>query len=204
LRLGILGGTFDPIHYGHLVAAEECRVRLGLDVVLFVPAGQPPHKRGRVISPAEDRVEMVRLAIASNPGFQLSRIEVDRTGPSYTVDTLARLREEYGPAVQLYFVVGMDALSEILTWHHPARIVALCQVVAVTRPGFPGLDLADLEPEIPEARQRITLLEVPELRISASDLRRRVAAGLPIRYQVPEPVEEYIRRRGLYRGDSPG
>lgn len=199
MKLGILGGTFDPIHYGHLVVAEECRARLGLDVVLFIPAGQPPHKRGRIVSPAEHRVEMVRLAIASNPGFELSRIEVDRVGPSYTVDTLARLREEYGPSTRLYFVVGMDALAEILTWHQPARLLSLCQVVAVTRPGFADFDLAALESAIPDARRRICVLAAPELRISSSDLRRRVARGLPIKYQVPEPVEEYVYRHGLYR-----
>lgn len=202
MKLGILGGTFDPIHYGHLVVAEECRARLGLDVVLFIPAGQPPHKRGRIISSAEHRVEMVRLAIASNPGFELSRIEVDRVGPSYTVDTLARLRDEYGPSTRLYFVVGMDALAEILTWHEPVRLISLCQVVAVTRPGFADFDLAALEPAIPDARRRICVLPAPELRISSSDLRRRVARGLPIKYQVPESVEEYVYRHGLYRAEG--
>ncbi len=199
MRLGILGGTFDPIHYGHLVVAEECRVRLGLERVLFIPAGQPPHKRGRVISPAEHRVAMVELAIASNPGFKLSRVEVDRVGPSYTVDTLVQLREEYGPRAELHFIVGMDALAEMLTWHEPARLAALCQIVAVTRPGTEAFDLAALEPKIPQARERIRILPAPELRIAASDLRWRVAHGLPIKYQLPEPVEEYVYRHGLYR-----
>ncbi len=199
MRLGILGGTFDPIHFGHLVVAEECRARLDLAAVLFIPAGQPPHKRGRAISPAEHRVEMVRLAIADNPGFRLSRIEVEREGYSYTVDTLARLREEHGRGVELYFIVGMDALAEIMTWHAPARLVSLCRVVAVTRPGFGPFDPASLEPALPGAGERILTLPAPELRISSSELRERVAVGLPIRYQVPSAVEEYIRAHGLYR-----
>ncbi len=198
-RLGILGGTFDPIHYGHLVVAEECRARLGLDRVLILPAGEPPHKRRRVITPAAHRVAMVELGIASNPHFELCTVEVDRPGPSYTVDTLTRLLEEHGREATLYFLVGMDALSEILTWHQPARLVSLARIVAVTRPGVERFDLGQLEPAIPNARERLEVLDGPELRISATDLRERVAAGLPIRYQVPDAVMDYIYRHGLYR-----
>lgn len=198
MKLGLMGGTFNPIHYGHLAAAEECRVRLGLDRVLFIPAGFPPHKRGRPVTPAAHRVAMVELAIADNPGFELCRIEVERIGPSYTADTLAELREIHGPSVDLYFIVGMDSLGEISTWHQPTRIAELARLVAVSRGGHAAFDPGLLEPTIPNARERIILLLGPELTISSTDLRERVANGLPIRYQVPPAVEEYIRGNGLY------
>jgi len=194
-----LGGTFDPIHYGHLVAAEEVRFRLSLARVLFVPVGVAPHKRRQTISPAEHRVAMVELAIASNPYFSLSRLEVDRPGPSYSVDTVRLLREQLGREVELYFIVGSDALSDLLTWREPARLVQLCQLVAIARPGWP-VEIAPVEAQLPEAAGRIVQVPIPQLDISSSDLRRRVAEGQPIRYQVPEAVEGYIMSRGLYRG----
>ena len=200
MRIGILGGTFDPVHIGHLVVAEECRAKLDLDRVLFVPAGQPPHKRFRRVSPMSDRVAMVELAIVGNSAFALSRVEVDRVGLSYTVDTLARLRQEFGPETELLFIVGMDALSEMLTWYQPARILELSKVIAVTRPGIEEFDPASLESDLPGAGRRVRVLAAPELRISSSDLRARVGSGQPIRYQVPEAVEAYINERGLYRG----
>jgi nicotinate-nucleotide adenylyltransferase len=199
MKLGLMGGTFNPIHYGHLAAAEECRVRLQLDRVLFIPAGEPPHKRGRPVTPAADRVAMVELAIADNPRFELCRIEVERIGPSYTADTLAELRQIHGPSVELYFVVGMDSLAEILTWHEPARIAELARLVAVSRGGYAAFDPGLLEPGIPDARRRVIVLPGPELTISSTDLRERVAHGLPIRYQVPPSVEDYVRGHGLYR-----
>ncbi len=198
MKLGLMGGTFNPIHYGHLAAAEECRVRLGLDRVHFIPAGEPPHKRGRPVTPAADRVAMVELAIADNPGFELCRIEVERCGPSYTSDTLAELREIHGSSAELYFIVGMDSLTEILTWHEPARIAELARLVAVSRGGVAPFDPGLLEPGIPNARERVVVLSGPELAISSTDLRERVARGLPIRYQVPPSVEEYIRGHKLY------
>ena len=198
MRIGVVGGTFDPVHHGHLVAAEEVRACLDLDRVLFVPAGQPPHKR-RAVTPAADRVAMLAAAIADNPAFAISRVEVDRPGPSYSVDTLARLRAELGPEDELYFVVGMDMLADLPHWHQPERLADLARLVAVTRPGFPPFDLARLEGIVPNAGAAIRIVPVPELRISATDLRRRVATGRPIRYQVPAAVEAYIRERGLYR-----
>lgn len=212
MKLGLMGGTFNPIHYGHLAAAEECRNRLGLDRVLFIPAGEPPHKRGRSVTSAADRVAMVELAIADNPGFELCRIEVDRCGPSYTADTLTELHEIHGSSAELYFIVGMDSLSEILTWRQPARIAELARLVAVSRGGVAPFDPGLLEPGIPNARERVIVLSGPELTISSTDLRERVASGLPIRYQVPPSVEEYIRGHGLYasrderrwRGDRVG
>jgi nicotinate-nucleotide adenylyltransferase len=141
---------------------------------------------------------MVELAIVDNPGFELCRIEVERIGPSYTADTLAELREIHGPSVDLYFIVGMDSLGEISTWHEPTRIAELARLVAVSRGGHAACDPSLLEPTIPNARERIILLLGPELTISSTDLRERVANGLPIRYQVPPAVEEYIRGNGLY------
>ncbi|MBI2938974.1 MAG: nicotinate-nucleotide adenylyltransferase [Chloroflexi bacterium] len=204
-RVGVLGGTFDPIHHGHLAAAEECRVRLRLTEVLFVPAGQPPHKHGRSVASAALRAAMVDLAIATNPFFRLSRIEVDRSGPSYSVETVAQLKDELRPATEIYFIIGMDSLAEILAWHEPARLLSLCHVVAVTRPGVRLVDLASLEPDLPGAGQRISLLPVPELNISSSNLRRRVFEGLPIKYQLPESVEAFIAQHQLYRpsGSTP-
>jgi nicotinate-nucleotide adenylyltransferase len=197
MRIGILGGTFDPIHYGHLVIAEECRHRLRLDQVLFVPASQPPHKRGRTISPAVHRLAMVELAIAGNPAFSLSRIELERTGPSYSVDTLAQLREEHGEGAGLFFIVGLDALPDLLTWHKPQRILQLATLAAVTRPGY-EFDLSHIVRQIPEAAERIVYVPAPSLDLSSTELRRRVTAGLPIRYQVPDAVERYVREQGLY------
>jgi nicotinate-nucleotide adenylyltransferase len=198
-RVGVLGGTFDPPHYGHLAAAEECRVALRLDVVLFLPAGQPPHKHDRPISPAADRVRMVELAIESNRHFELSRIDVDRAGPSYSVAALDQLRRELGPEAQLWFVMGADSLADILTWREPARLLRLARLAAVNRPGAPDPAPERLESELPGARARIDVVEIADLAISATDLRRRVAEGRPIKYQLPEAVERYILERGLYR-----
>ena len=199
MKVGVLGGTFDPIHHGHLVAAEEVWTKLQLSCVLFVPAGQPPHKLGRAISPAAHRLAMVELAIAGNPRFLLSRVDVERVGPSYSVDMLAALRGQLGPAAELHFIIGFDSLADLLTWHDPGRLVQLCRIAAVTRPGYHWYDLAGLEAAIPQARQRIDIVEIPQLDISSSDLRWRVAEGRPITYQVPRAVERYIEKQGLYR-----
>jgi nicotinate-nucleotide adenylyltransferase len=195
-RLGLLGGTFDPIHYGHLVAAEESCFRLQLDRVLLIPAGQPPHKLGRRVSPAEQRLAMVRLAAADNPALAVSTIELERQGPSYSVDTVAAVREQAGPSVELFFIVGTDALPDLLTWYQPRRLLQLCTLAVVSRPGYP-FDLSHLVTTLPEAAERIVPVSAPELAISSSDLRARVAAGRPIRYQLPEAVELYIRQQGL-------
>jgi nicotinate-nucleotide adenylyltransferase len=200
-RVGIFGGTFDPIHFGHLVVAENCWAQLGLDEVLFVPAGSPPHKGGKVISGADDRVAMVERAIADNDHFRLSRVDVDRPGVSYSVDTVRLLQAQLGPETQLFFIIGGDSLGDLPTWRDPSRLVELCQIVAVNRPGYPRFAPERLEPAIPRAGQRIRHLVVPELNIAASEIRRRVAAGEPIRYMVPEAVRCYIEERGLYCDD---
>jgi nicotinate-nucleotide adenylyltransferase len=198
-RIGILGGTFDPIHVGHLVVAEDCWYQLGLSEVLFVPAGAPPHKRGRPVSAAADRVAMVALAIADNPHFRLSRVDVDRPGVSYTVDMVRSIQTEVGPEVQLFFIIGGDSLADLPTWRKPNLLLELCQLVAVNRPGYPSFDLGRLEPLIPRARERVLALDVPAVDVAATEIRRRVAEGWPITYLVPGAVRAYIEEQGLYR-----
>ncbi len=197
MRVGVFGGTFDPIHFGHLAAVEECRVRLALDKVLVVPAAQPPHKLGRQVSSSADRLAMLELALRDNEALTISHIELEREGPSYTVDTLACLRENLPPASELFFLVGLDALRDLLSWHEPKRILQLARLAVVARPGY-RLELGPILDSIPEARQRIIYLMGPALDISSTDIRARVAEGLPIRYQLPDAVVDYIVREGLY------
>ena len=197
-RLGILGGTFDPIHHGHLLAAEEARYQLALDRVLFVPAGVPPHKPARPISPASHRVRMVELAIAGKSHFTLSRVDVDRPDPCYTVDTLELLRAEWGPDPRFFFIEGADSLSDIAGWYQPRRLIELCELAVVERPGF-AIDLASLEKRLPGLTDRLHLVKMPLLEISSSDLRARVRAGRSISYLVPREVEAYVRQHRLYR-----
>lgn len=200
MRAGIFGGTFDPMHYGHLVAAEEARVLLKLDKVLIVPAGQPPHKADRPVTAAVHRVAMVQLAIASNPHFELNRMDLDRPGPHYSVDMVTRLRRELGPG-EVYLIVGMDSLMDLPSWHESERLMGLCYIVGVNRPGY-TYDLAPLEKSVPGISAHIQVLEAPQLEISSHDLQERVRSGLPIKYQVPEAVEAYIREHKLYAGRS--
>ncbi len=199
-RVGVFGGTFDPIHHGHLVAAEEVWHELKLDRVLFVPAGTPPHKRNQPVTPVHHRLAMVELAIASNPHFALSRVDVDRPGPSYTVDTVALLREELGPEAEIFFVMGMDSLAEIATWHQAQRLVELCRLAVVDRPWY-QVDMAALEAAIPGIVDRVILVHIPGLAISSTDIQQRVHSGRSIKYLVPAAVEEYIHAHGLYKGD---
>lgn len=196
-RTGVFGGTFDPMHYGHLVAAEEARILLHLDQVLVVPAGQPPHKTARPITLPEHRVAMVKLAIASNPHFVLSRVDLDRPGPHYSVDMIARLRRDLGPG-DIFLIVGMDSLMDLPTWHEAERLLGMCYIVGVNRPGY-TYDLAPLERSVPGISSHIRVLEAPQLEISSHDLQERVRRGLPIKYQVPEAVEEYIFQNRLYQ-----
>jgi nicotinate-nucleotide adenylyltransferase len=201
-RIGLMGGTFDPIHYGHLVIAEEARAVLQLEEMVFIPTGQPPHKPGRAVTEAHHRLAMVELAIASNPYFSISRIEVDRPIPSYTVETLRLLRLQWGTKVALYFVIGWDSLEELHTWHDPLGVLAqLDHLVAVRRPGYVEEQAYNtlLETRLPGIMQRLLVISAPQLEISATDLRHRVAEGRPIKYQTPEAVEQYIREHGLYR-----
>lgn len=196
-RLGIFGGTFDPIHLGHLIVAEAFRYELRLDRVLFLPSNQPPHKEGQVISPIEDRIAMVRLAIADNPGFALSLVDAEQRGPTYTADTLQRLAELH-PGAELAFLIGLDSLRDLPTWHDPERIVRQARLGVAARPAV-ALNLEAVLRAVPAARGRLDFIEAPLLGISGSDLRRRVRAGAPIRYRVPDGVAVYIDAHGLYR-----
>jgi nicotinate-nucleotide adenylyltransferase len=190
-RTGVMGGTFDPIHHGHLVAASEVAARFDLDEVVFVPTGQPWQK-GRGVSPAEDRYLMTVIATASNPRFAVSRIDVDRSGPTYTADTLADLQAARGDDADLYFITGADALAQILSWRDSDKLTSLAHFVGVTRPGH---TLAD--PGLPDGR--VSLIEIPALAISSSDCRERVRLNQPIWYLVPDGVVQYIAKSGLYR-----
>ncbi|MER5337213.1 nicotinate-nucleotide adenylyltransferase [Micromonospora sp. NPDC002717] len=191
-RIGIMGGTFDPIHHGHLVAASEVADRFGLDEVVFVPTGQPWQKEDQPVSPAEDRYLMTVIATASNPRFQVSRVDIDRGGPTYTVDTLRDLHAEYGPKVQLFFITGADALEKILSWKDLDEIFELAHFIGVTRPGF---ELTDAH--LPA--DTVSLVQVPAMAISSTNCRARVARGEPVWYLVPDGVVQYIAKRRLYQ-----
>jgi nicotinate-nucleotide adenylyltransferase len=200
MNIGVLGGTFDPVHMGHLIIAEEVRDRLELAEVLFVPAGQPWLKLNNTnaISSAEHRLEMVRLAVAGEPAFRLSTMEIDRPGPSYTVDTMAELRQQIGAEGRLYFILGWDNLNQLPRWHQPLRLVELCRLVPVRRVGFATPDLDALEAAVPGLAQSLVMLDTPQIEISSSEIRARVARGLSIHQLVPEAVEQYIIEQGLY------
>ncbi len=201
-RIGVLGGTFDPVHYGHLVIAEEVYATLELTEMVFVPTGQPPHKTQEVITPAEHRLAMLELAIASNPHFTISRVDLDRPGPSYTVDTLRLLQKQWGEETAIYFVIGGDSLEDFLSWYDAAGILKqLTYLVAVRRPGYNESEeyYDQLEARLPGIKQCLLVVEAPQIGISATDLRLRVAEGRPIKYQTPESVEQYIIEYGLYR-----
>jgi nicotinate-nucleotide adenylyltransferase len=194
-RLGVMGGTFDPIHHGHLLTAEEAAVQFGLDEVVFVPTGQPWMKERTDVSPAEHRYLMTVVATASNPRFSVSRVEIDREGPTYTVDTLHSIGETAGDA-ELFFVTGADAMLEIFHWKDPEEILSLAHFIAATRPGY---DLTRFESEAPTRHLNVSVMNIPALAISSTDIRARVHEGRPIRYLVPEGVKSYIEKAGLYR-----
>jgi nicotinate-nucleotide adenylyltransferase len=193
--VGILGGTFDPIHIAHLAIAEEAREALGLAKVLFIPAAMPPHKVDRPVSDPEHRMAMVELAIADNPAFEASRIELGRTGPSYTVDTLEALGRE---GADLVLILSVEAFRELRTWHRPERILELAQLAVVPRDGFPDANRAYLAEHFPGSEDRATFLTGPRLRLSASELRDRAANGRSLRYLVPDAVAAYIGDHALY------
>lgn len=198
MRAGVFGGTFDPIHLGHLAAARSIQTTLKLDKVIFVPAGQPWMKAGMPVSPVKDRVEMVRLAVARRKAFELSTIEADRAGPSYAVDTMATLRRQLGSGSDLFFLLGSDALMDIAKWREPQRLMQLCQLVAFARPGFRLPVMSDLEGAVPGVSQRVVFVEVPQRDIRATDIRQRVAEGRSIQRLVPRAVERYILEHGIY------
>jgi nicotinate-nucleotide adenylyltransferase len=190
-----MGGTFDPIHYGHLVTAEEAVVQFGLDEVVFVPTGRPWMKADQVVSPSEDRYLMTVVATASNPRFSVSRVDIDREGPTYTVDTLRQLADEH-PDAELYFITGADAIVEIFDWKDPEDVLALAHFIAATRPGY---DLARFAAAAPTQHPRVSTMDIPALAISSSDIRARVKEGRAIRYLLPAGVKAYIEKQALYR-----
>jgi nicotinate-nucleotide adenylyltransferase len=198
MRLGIMGGTFDPIHFGHLVTAEEALVQFNLDKVIFMPTGSPAAKADEDVTGAEHRYLMSVLATSTNPDFDVSRMEVDRPGLTYTVDTLTALRSELGPSAELFFITGADAVWEIVTWKDAERVADMVTFIAATRPGY-DLDVARASHEVAATRFRIEYIEVPALAISSTEMRRRVSEGRPIRYLTPEAVVIYVEKHGLYR-----
>jgi nicotinate-nucleotide adenylyltransferase len=196
---GVFGGTFDPIHYAHLAVAEAAREGLELRRVLFVPAGKPPHKPGKPISPAEDRLAMVEAAIAGNPAFELSRLELERDGPSYTVKTMASLRAAH-PDERLALILSAESFAELPTWNEPERILDLADAVVVApRFGYEEVDVGFVPRDFPGARASIVFLDGPRIRMSASEVRERAFAGRSIRYLVPDAVAAYISDHGLYQ-----
>ena len=194
--LGVLGGTFDPLHWAHLVIAEEARARFGLDKVLFVPAGQPPHKADYTVSDPEHRYAMALLGTSTNPAFQVSRIEIERAGPSYSVDTVRQLREMHAPDVEIHLIIGADEALDIPNWHEAESLLDMVRLVVAPRPGS---DLAELKSRLPSrfytAMQFLPMLPID---ISGTELRARIASGKSVRYLVPDSVEVYIRKHGLY------
>ena len=198
VNIGILGGTFDPIHIGHLILAEEVRIKLSLKEVLFVPASQPWLKLDHSITSAIHRVEMVRRAIAANPRFKLCTLEVERSGPSYTIDTISTLREQLGTQVTLFFILGYDALAELPLWKEPTRLAQICRLVVIPRLGSKSLDLNSLEASVLGVSASVIQLDTPVIEISSSEIRKRIAQGLSVRYLVPAEVEEYIAAQKLY------
>lgn len=201
LKIGLFGGTFDPIHIGHLILIEEAYHHLQLDRIHLIPAADPPHKQERQITSVEHRLNMIQLAITDLDYAWINRVDIDRPGPHYSVDTVRLIQEQFnheqvGP-VELYFLVGLDSLRDLLTWYEPAHLLQSCKLVALRRHDV-EIDWALLSAKLPEIRKRVIILEMPELEIASSNLRKRVPQGMPIRFQVPRTVEIYLRKHRLY------
>ena len=202
MRVGVLGGTFDPIHVGHLTIAEEARVRLGLEQVVFVPTGQPWLKPEPPVAPSHHRYNMVCLAVASSPHFRTARNEIDRPGLTYTVDTLSELQDELGQDAELYFILGQDALEQFHQWKDPERVLELCHLAVVSRPGRQDAELLqDLFSRYPQAADKLKVLPTPLIDVSGTEVRQKATRGNSLRHYVPDAVEEYIRRHRLYQAD---
>jgi len=198
MNVGILGGTFDPVHNGHLIVAEVARKQLNLNEVLFIPAGRPWLKVERTITPAKHRLEMLRLSLDNKPHFRISEMEIKRPGPTYTIDTIKTLKKRFKAEDELFFILGQDSLMQLPQWHDAPSLIKLCYLVAAARPGVKKPDMKALEAEIPGIKQRVVLMKEPMVDISASDVRERVARGLSVRHLVPEPVNRYIKENRLY------
>ena len=200
-KIGLFGGSFNPIHQGHLLLAEQAHEALGLDKVVFIPARMPPHKNPRSLAKGEERLRMTRLAVAGNPHFQVSAVEIRRKGPSYTVDTVKTFRKRFGGGAELYFLIGMDTVGELPTWKNIRELVGLCRFIPLGRPSVKTPRIGDLIPALLKTSARDILnatIRMPLLDISSSDIRDRIAGGRSIRYLVPDAVEAYIRCKKLY------
>ncbi len=197
-RVGLLGGTFDPVHLGHLILAETARDTLRLDCVYFVPAGAPPHKQGQIIASTEHRLAMLDLALADNPAFCISHLDLERSGPHYTADMVELMRGQLEANDEIWFLMGLDSLNDFPNWHEPDRIRKLARLAAATRPGY-VIDWAPLEKALPGISHEVTLLPMPGVSISSFNLRRRIQHGSSIRYLVPDVVRAYIEEKRLYR-----
>ncbi|OGO01348.1 MAG: hypothetical protein A2Y90_00540, partial [Chloroflexi bacterium RBG_13_52_12] len=198
-KIGVLGGTFDPVHLGHIMMAEEARESLGLSEVLMVPAGQPMSKPNDMVTPARQRLEMLQLAVAGKPGLKVSTIEIERKGPSYTADTIAEIRSAYGGGYEIYFILGWDSLAQLPDWYEPSRLISMCYLVAVPRPGWKRPTLKSLEGVLPAIKNRVIFMDGPRVDISATEIRKLAARGESIDHLVPEPVAEYIKKNKLYQ-----
>ena len=201
MKVGVLGGTFDPIHNGHLIVAEEVRAGQNLSGIIFVPAGQPCLKEGIPVSAAEHRVQMVRLAIADKADFEVSTLEVERPGPSYMVDTITELRSRLEADDEIFLILGWGSLAELPQWQEPSQLITMCKLVAVSRPGYPRPNLRKLNALIPGLSKQTVIMENLKVDISASVIRDRVSRGLSVRHLVPKAVNEYIKQHGLYAVD---
>lgn len=198
MKTGVMGGTFDPIHCGHISVAEEACREIGLTEVIFMPAGQPYFKDLSAISPPEHRLKMIELAIAGKPSFRISRIELDRPGPSYAVDSIARIRQQLKPEDEIFFIMGWDSLLTLNRWYEADRLIRLCRIAVAPRPGLPRPDVSRLEKDLPGITERTVVMQGPLVDISSTEIRRRVSLGLPFDHLVPPAVAEYIREKGLY------
>lgn len=198
-RIGLFGGTFDPIHIGHLMVAQEAALKLGIEEVWFIPTGQPWLKEGMPVSSAKHRKAMADIATEKNPLFKVSSMEIDRLGPSYTVDTLKQIKGAGGKG-KPFFIIGMDSLESLHRWHNPSELFDLCSLVVISRPAYLGFDLGSIETVRPGSTKEITVLDGLRIGISGAEVRKRVAEKLPIKYWVPSKVEEYIYQNQLYRG----
>ena len=200
MKIGIMGGTFDPIHIGHLAVAEEARRLLSLNKVIFMPAGHPYFKDGTMITPAEDRVRMLELTLIGQPDYALSRLEVERQGPSYAVDSIAKIKAQMDPMDEVFFIMGWDSVMSLPLWYEADRLIRLCRIVAAPRPGYPQPDLLSLALDLPGITERVIVMERPLIDISASLIREKVRRGLSIDGMVLPDVSVYIREKGLYQG----
>lgn len=201
-KIGIIGGTFDPVHLGHLAVAEEACRQVGLAEMIFLPAGHPYFKAAALISPAEHRIKMLELAIADKPQYKISLLEIQRPGPSYAVETVAKMKSQRRPEDQIFFIMGWDSLQTLPRWEQPARLISLCQIIAAPRPGYSKPEIDLIEKDLPGISQRTIVMEKPLVNISATEIRERVRRGLPVDTMVPSPVAKYIKEKGLYLTDA--